>query len=144
MALYGLCLAQDSGSQPCKPKQARATNSLATYGGMRSVVANYRRTRLSSNNMATVEQSIIALNLQLSEANTQIGMMSLALDTLRNESIAASGSRLAAPVCRGASCWEKDKRSSLHQFKSLRRKQIHRKQERVLQDVVEEGQDLLE
>ena len=74
---------------------------------MRSVVANYRRTRLSSNNMATVEQSIIAFNLQLSEANTQIGMMSLALDTLRNESIAASGSRLAAPVCRGASCREK-------------------------------------
>ena len=39
--------------------------------------------------MATVEQSIIALNLQLSEAYAQIGMMSLALDTLRNDSAAA-------------------------------------------------------
>ena len=39
--------------------------------------------------MATVEQSIIALNLQLSEANAQIGLMSLAFDTLRNDSIAA-------------------------------------------------------
>ena len=39
--------------------------------------------------MATVEQSIQALNLQLSEANAQIGLMSVALDTLRTESVAA-------------------------------------------------------
>ena len=39
--------------------------------------------------MATVEQSIQALNLQLNEANAQIIIMSNALDTLRTESVAA-------------------------------------------------------
>ena len=39
--------------------------------------------------MATVEPSILAFNLQLTEANAQIGLMSLALDTLRNDSVAA-------------------------------------------------------
>ena len=39
--------------------------------------------------MATVEQSIQALNLQLNEANAQITIMSNALDTLRTESVAA-------------------------------------------------------
>ena len=38
---------------------------------------------------ATVEQAIQVLNLQLSEANAQIGLMSAALDTLRTESVAA-------------------------------------------------------
>ena len=38
---------------------------------------------------ATVEQAIQVLNLQLSEANAQIGLMSTALDTLRTESVAA-------------------------------------------------------
>ena len=36
--------------------------------------------------MASVEQQMQALNLQLSESNAQIGLMSLALDNLRNES----------------------------------------------------------
>ena len=33
-----------------------------------------------------VEQQIIALNAQLAEANSQIGLMAVALDTLRQES----------------------------------------------------------
>ena len=33
-----------------------------------------------------VEQQIIALNAQLAEANSQIGLMAIALDTLRQES----------------------------------------------------------
>ena len=33
-----------------------------------------------------VEQQIIALNAQLVEANSQIGLMAVALDNLRNES----------------------------------------------------------
>ena len=36
-----------------------------------------------------VEQQIVALNLQLGEANSQIGLMAIALDTLRNESSVA-------------------------------------------------------
>ena len=36
-----------------------------------------------------VEQQIVALNLQLGEANSQIGLMAVALDTLRNESSVA-------------------------------------------------------
>ena len=39
--------------------------------------------------MATVEQSIQVLALQLSEANAQISLMTTALDTLRTESVAA-------------------------------------------------------
>ena len=39
--------------------------------------------------MATVEQSITVLNMQLSEANTQIEYLSKALDQLRTESVAA-------------------------------------------------------
>ena len=39
--------------------------------------------------MATVEQSIAVLNMQLIEANTQIAYLSTALDTLRTESVAA-------------------------------------------------------
>ena len=39
--------------------------------------------------MATVEQSITVLNMQLIEANTQIEYLSKALDQLRNESVAA-------------------------------------------------------
>ena len=38
---------------------------------------------------ATVEQAIMALNLQLIDANAQIGLMSNALDALRTESVAA-------------------------------------------------------
>ena len=38
---------------------------------------------------ATVEQAIQVLNLPLSEANAQIGLISTALDTLRAESVAA-------------------------------------------------------
>ena len=55
----------------------------------RSVIRNYRRTRSHRSNMAKVEQSFQALNLQLSEANAQIRLMSVALDTLRTESVAA-------------------------------------------------------
>ena len=36
-----------------------------------------------------VEQQIVALNLQLGEANSQIGLMAVALDNLRNESSVA-------------------------------------------------------
>ena len=39
--------------------------------------------------MATVEQQFLVLNLQLGEANAQIGLMSVALDSLRNDSAAA-------------------------------------------------------
>ena len=38
---------------------------------------------------ATIEQAVQVLNLQLGEANAQIGLMSTALDALRNESVAA-------------------------------------------------------
>ena len=36
-----------------------------------------------------VEQQILKFNVQLSEANSQIGLMAIALDTLRNESSGA-------------------------------------------------------
>ena len=36
-----------------------------------------------------VEQQIVALNVQLGEANAQIGLMAVAFDTLRNESSGA-------------------------------------------------------
>ena len=39
--------------------------------------------------MATVEQSIVTFNLHLRDANAPIGLMSLALDILRNDSVAA-------------------------------------------------------
>ena len=39
--------------------------------------------------MATVEQSIQVLAVQLSEANAQISLMTTAFDTLRTESVAA-------------------------------------------------------
>ena len=39
--------------------------------------------------MSTVEQAVQVLHLQLGEANAQIGLMSTALDALRNESVAA-------------------------------------------------------
>ena len=39
--------------------------------------------------MASVEQQMLALNLKLSESNAQIGLMSIALDNLRNESVMA-------------------------------------------------------
>ena len=38
---------------------------------------------------ATIEQAVQVLQLQLSEANAQIGLMSTALDALRMESVAA-------------------------------------------------------
>ena len=38
---------------------------------------------------ATIEQAVQVLQLQLSEANAQIGLMTVALDTLRTESVAA-------------------------------------------------------
>ena len=38
---------------------------------------------------ATIEQAVQVLQLQLSEANAQIGLMTTALDTLRTESVAA-------------------------------------------------------
>ena len=86
-----------------------------------------------------VDQQIMSLNMQLGEANAQIGLMAVALDTLRQESGGAIQElrRMLAQATPAGGGKQKD--VSFINTKNFEGRKILRQRKRILQSLVKES-----